>query len=74
MVSDQAPGHTMRMNAGILDKGELKVLDNGVIQGSIVSPLLANVFSITSWTRSYSGGEQHLQKAKYTLYATQMTI
>ena len=31
-------------------------------------------FSITYWTRSYSGGEQHLQKAKYTLYATQMTI
>ncbi len=52
------------MNAGVLDKGELKVLDNGVIQGSIVSPLLANVFLdyvldafVLWWRATFAKGE-----------------
>ncbi len=52
------------MNAGVLDKGELRVLDNGVIQGSIVSPLLANVFLdyildgfIIWWRATFAKGE-----------------
>ena len=32
------------MDAGVLDKGELKILEDGVVQGSTLSPLLANVF------------------------------
>ncbi len=38
--------YVIRMfKAGVLSKGELNILDEGVIQGSIASPILANIFA-----------------------------
>jgi len=52
------------MNVGILDKGELRLLDNGVIQGSTLSPLLANIFLdyvidtfVIWWRATFAKGE-----------------
>ena len=32
------------LDAGVLDKGELSISNDGVVQGSAISPLLANIF------------------------------
>lgn len=51
-------------NAGVLDKGDLIIQDNGVIQGSIMSPLLANIFLdyvldgfVLWWRATFAKGE-----------------
>ena len=58
-------------NAGILESGELKISEDGVVQGSTISPLLANIFLdyvldkfIDWWRNTFAKGEVY-----YTRYA-----
>ena len=62
--------------SGVLTKGELSVSDEGVVQGSICSPIIANIFShevIVKWmeetVKAHCAGE-----VKMVLYADDMVI
>jgi len=64
------------LRAGVLDKGELRTVDNGVVQGSPLSPLLANVFLdyvldkfIVWWRKTFAKGEVY-----YVRYADDYII
>ena len=64
------------LNAGILDDGELRILDDGVVQGSTLSPLLANILldyildNFIIWWRSiFAKGEVY-----YVRYADDYVI
>ena len=55
------------LDAGILDKGELSWTDKGVVQGSVISPLLANIFLdfvldkfFIEWRKDFAKGEMYL--------------
>ena len=55
------------LDAGVLDKGELSISDEGVVQGSVISPLLANVFLdyildkfFIEWRKELAKGEMYL--------------
>ena len=37
------------LRAGVMEEGELSHPETGVVQGGVISPVLANVFLLTSW-------------------------
>ena len=62
--------------SGVLTKGDLSVNDEGVVQGSVCSPIIANIFShevIVKWmeetVKAHCAGE-----VKMVLYADDMVI
>lgn len=68
-IKDKRILHLIRvlLDAGILDKGELSWTDKGVIQGSVISPLLANIFLdfvldkfFIEWRKDFAKGEMYL--------------
>lgn len=55
------------LDAGVLDRGELSFSEDGVVQGSVISPLLANVFLdfvldkfFVVWSKELGLGEMYL--------------
>lgn len=56
------------LKAGILDKGELRLSDEGVPQGSICSPVLANIFAHTVLDDWFETTVKQHSKGKVALF------